>query len=144
MSSVFPSRSQDFLAVWSIFCIYTLNPGDEMCWCSRQYILPLKKVLCYPQKGLCRRTQNHGMGWVRSNFKDHLVPAPCHEQGHPAHSEFRFLKAIPCSVTPSPCPKSLSSSHQREKAEKRNVAGQWYQNGFVLMQVMQSQHLTVV
>lgn len=28
-----PPVSQDFLAVWSIFCICTLDPGGEMCWC---------------------------------------------------------------------------------------------------------------
>lgn len=25
--------SQDFLAVWRIFCLYRLDPGDEMCCC---------------------------------------------------------------------------------------------------------------
>jgi len=25
---------------------------------------------------------NHSMVWVGRNFKDHLVPSPCHEQGH--------------------------------------------------------------
>jgi len=27
-------------------------------------------------------SQNHRMVWVGMDLKDHLVPSPCHEQGH--------------------------------------------------------------
>ena len=31
-------------------------------------------------------SQNHRMVWVGRDLKDHLIPAPCHEQGHlPLH-----------------------------------------------------------
>lgn len=34
------------------------------------------------QKG-CVLEQNYRMGWAGKDLKDHLIPNPCHGQGHP-------------------------------------------------------------
>lgn len=57
-----PPISKDFLAVWSIFCIYTLDPCGEMCG-AKDNIFLLSRRCCVTHKKVCAG-EHRIMGWV--------------------------------------------------------------------------------
>lgn len=57
-----PPISQYFLAVWSIFCIYTLDPCGEVCG-AKDNIFLLSRRCCVAHKKVCAR-EHRIMEWV--------------------------------------------------------------------------------
>lgn len=40
-----------------------------------------------PGNGITSKSQNHGMVWLGSHLKNHIVPTPCQGQGHPPSNQ---------------------------------------------------------